>query len=161
MGLPKPISKAIEDAEKVLATLNFVKDKIPDAKFHQTNYYKGFSAKSVNANYTNFEFIKGFNALYVVPFIELDFEYNGNMEKIRINSSPRSNRLIYITYSREHKQRVINFSRLNLNLKNNNFKDDMLNACRIKILDFIKDHPEHKLNQKHLEPRLKKLLLFT
>lgn len=161
MGQPKSILKAIYDIEKILATCKFVQNNVPDARFHQTNYYHGFSAKSVNSNYTNFEFIKGFNCLYVVPYIELNFEYQGVSEKIRINSSPRSNRLIYITYSREHKQRMINFSRLNLNLKNNHFKNDMLNACRIKILEFIKEHPQYKLNQKHLEPRLKKLLLFT
>jgi hypothetical protein len=96
-----------------------------------------------------------------VPFLELNFEYNGVVEKIRVNSSPRSNRLVYIRYDRVSKNKLINFSRLSVNLKNNNFKDDMLNACRVKILEFIKEHPGYQLDTKHLEPRLKKLLLFT
>lgn len=161
MGQPKTIDKAIVDAEKGLAVYRFVKQNIPDAKVHYTPYYHGFSAKSVNTNYSNFDFIKGHNVLFVVPFLELDFEYNSVLEKIRINSSPRSNRLVYVRYDRINRQRTIKFSRLSINLKNNNFKEDMLNACRVKILDFIKEHPNHQLDTKHLEPKLKKLLLFT
>lgn len=161
MGQPKLLNQAILDLEKTIAVYKFVKEQVPDARVHSTSYYHGFSAKSVNANYTNFEFIKGYNTMFVVPYKELDFDYNGTIEKIRINSSPRSNRLVYTAYSRLERQTTIKFSRLKFNLKNNNFKEDMLSACRLKILEFIQEHPGYKLDTKHLEPRLKKLLLFT
>lgn len=161
MGKPKNVDEAILDAEKTLQIFNFVKSKVPDAKVHFTTYYNGFSAKSVNSSYTNFDFIKGYNVLFVVPFLELNFEYNGACEKIKINSSPRSSRLVNIYFDQLSKNRVISFSRLSINLKNNNFKGEMINECRIKILEFIKEHPGCGLDTKHLEPRLKKLLLFT
>ena len=109
----------------------------------------------------NFEFVKGYHTLFVVPFVELEYEYNGLKDYVRVNSSPRSSRLVYISYDRNLKQKVIRFARLKINLKNNNFRDDMLNACRAKILEFIKEHPDCKLDTKHLEPKLKNLLLFT
>lgn len=157
----KSISEGIENLEKTLAIYKFVEKHVPDAKLHGNQYFSGFSSKSVNLNYTGFEFVKGYSAMWVVAYLELPFEYNGKIETVRINSSPRSNRLVYVTYDRYSKSRIIKFSRLNINLKNNNFKDDMLNACRIKILDFIKERPGFKLDTKHLEPKLKKLLLFT
>jgi hypothetical protein len=157
----KTILEGIEDLEKRLAAYKFVNDNIPDAKIHSSYSYHGFSAKSVNSSYTGFDFVKGYEALWVIPYLELDFEYNDKSEPIRINSSPRSSRLVYASYDRMHKQKVIKFSRLNINLKNNNFKEDMLNACRVKILEFIKERPGYKLDSKHLEPRLKKLLMFT
>jgi hypothetical protein len=161
MGQPKNIDQAIIDLEKSLFIYKFVKEKIPDAKVHNTQYYHGFSARTVNSNYTNFEFVKGYHTLFVVPFVELEYEYNGLQDYVRVNSSPRSSRLVYISYDRNLKQKVIRFARLKINLKNNNFRDDMLNACRAKILEFIKEHPDCKLDTKHLEPKLKNLLLFT
>jgi len=161
MGQPKIISKAIQDLEKLLAIHKFVMEKIPDAKSHNLTSYHGFSAKSVNSSYSNFEFIKGNHVLYVMPFIELDFEYNGIKEKIRVNSSPRIKRLAYVKYSREKNCNIIYFSKLKINLKRNKFKDDLLNACIINILSFIKEHPNHILDEKNLDIRLKKLLIFT
>ena len=161
MGQPKKISKAICNLEKILAIHKFIMDKFPDAKSHISSNDFGFSAKSVNNNYTNFEFIKGNHVLYVMPFIELDFEYNGVLEKIRINSSPRASRLAYIKYSKDKKCSIIHFSKLKFNLKNNKFKNDMINHCIINILSFIREHPNHILDQKYLDSRLKKLLIFN
>lgn len=153
------VTQAINDLEKKLALYKFVLEKAPDAKLHYTWF--SFSAKSVNSNYTKYEIVKRHLSYHVVPYLELDFEYLGKIEKIRINSSPRSSRLVYINHDRNKGKRVIKFSRLAINLKNNNFKDDMLDSCRIAILDFIKTHPGFELDKKYLEPRLKKLLLFT
>lgn len=157
----KTILQGIESLEKTLAIYKFVNEKVPDTKIHNSIYYPGFSAKSVNSIYTNYDFVKGYDTLWVIAYLELPFEYNGVVETIRVNSSPRSNRLVYVTYDRFHKQKVIKFSRIKINLKNNNFKEDMLNACRVKILEFIKERPGYRLDTKHLEPRLKKLLSFT
>jgi hypothetical protein len=37
----------------------------------------------------------------------------------------------------------------------------MLNACRAEIMSFIKTHPKYQMDDKHLEPRLKRLLAFV
>ena len=161
MGQPKKISKAIYDLEKILTIHKFVMEKFPDAKSHISPTYFGFSAKSVNYNYSNFEFIKGNHVLYVMPYLELDFNYNDKVEKIRINSSPRSNRLAYVKYSKEKKCNIIHFSKLKFNLKNHKFKADMINSCILNILSFIKEHPNHILDEKNLDPRLKNLLIFN
>lgn len=156
------IHESIEDLEKKLAMCKFVKECLPDAKLHTNQFVTfGFSSKTVNKNYTKFDFVKTPNALYVVPYIELDFEYNGELEKVRVNSSPRSNRLAYVSWSSDYRSRVIKFSNIRLNLKTNKFKEDMLNACRLQIVNFIQNNREYKLDQKNLDPRLKKLLLFT
>ena len=160
MSYLKKIDQIIEDTERKLALLHFVKQNVPDVKVHNGKYCR-FTAKSVNSTYNNFDFITTHNGLYVTPYIQLNFEYDGKVEKIKISSSPRTNRLAYHQYNYRTKTRTIKFSRLLFNLKNNNFKEDMLNACQIKILDFIKQRPDSKLDQKHLSPRLKKLLLFT
>ena len=153
------INDLIFDLEKKLALCKFILNQVPDAKVH--NYGHGFSAKSVNLNYTNFEFIQGYNTIYVVPYLELIFEYNGSSQKVRINSSPRSSRLAYVTYDLGRKGYVLKFSKLAVNLKKNKFKEDMLNDCRIQILNFIKKYPNHTVDYSHLDPKLKKLLCFT
>lgn len=158
----RTIHESIEDLEKKLAMFKFVKQHLPDARLHTSQSKAfGFSSKAVNKNYTKFDFVKSPNALYVVPYIELDFEYNGELEKVRVNSSPRSNRLAYVSWSSDYRSRVIKFSNMCLNFKSNKFKEDMLNACRLKIVDFIQSNREYKLDQKNLDSRLKKLLLFT
>lgn len=161
MAQGKTIKESIVEAERKLALYKFVLEKCPDAKVHDSSGFNGFSSKSVNANYTNFEFINGYHSIYVVPYLELDFKHNDGAYKVRINSSPRSNRLVYLRYDSLAKSHVIKFSRLSFNLKNNNFKTDMLNECRVKILQFIKDHSKYSIDYKHLEPRLKKLIMFT
>ena len=160
MAQPKEISQAIKDLEKKVEIYKFVLEKIPDTKVHNTKEYEGFSSKTVNSIYTKFEFVEAYSSLYVIPYIELDFLYNDKIEKIRVNSSPRINRLAYMRYSRGIKK-SINFSRLNFNLKNNKFKEDMINACHSRILAFIQKHPGCQINDKYLDTRLKKLLLFT
>lgn len=156
----KSIDNTISDMEKILAICKFVKEKIPDVKYHQSGYYKGFSSKSINSIYNKFYFIKNSEVLYVVPYLELDFVYNGIEEKIRINSSPRSSVLAKAYWSYTFEQNVIKFSRFKVNFKNNKFKDDMINECQSQIVKFIKDHKGYKLIDKNLDPKIKKLLLF-
>ncbi len=159
----KDIDGVIYDLEKSLAIHNFVKNTIPDVKvfYLKRNKFQGFISRHVNLHYTNFEFLDRYQKVYVLPYMELDFPYKDTLEKVRIYSSPRVNRLVYIKYNYSKKKQIICFSRLSINMKNNKFKLDMLNACRLKILDFIKQYPNADLDQTHLEPRLQKLLALT
>jgi hypothetical protein len=156
----KSLTQTIKETQRTLAKYEAVIKAFPDARIHETYTPHSFSSKEVNKNYTKLQFTTNYNRLTVMPYSEVEFEFEGNLETVLVHSSPKYNRLAYIPWSRD-KEKVIRFSRVAFNLKNNNFKDDMLNDCRVAIMNFIKDNPGHKLDQKHLEPRLKKLILFT
>lgn len=173
------IDEGIADAQYTLAKYEFVKTHFPDVSLGK--YYNGFitkhpifQSKTVNQTYTKFSFseVKPSNdhKLLVEPYHELEFKYNGNKEIIRINSKPRTSTLCYIDYEKGKPnkynfkevslKKVIKFSKLITNLKNNDFDPKMLNDCRVAIINFIKNHPGIKLDKKYMDERLKKLLLF-
>jgi len=157
------IDSAIEDLEKSLEIHKFIKEKIPDAKvlYIKKNTFKGFISKYVNSQYSNIEFVDRYQKVYVAPYLELDFLFKNKLEKVRIYSSPRHTRLVYMKYNPHRRKQIICFSRLTFNIKNNNFKEDMLSECRLKIMNFIKKYPTCELDQTHLDPKLKKLLIFN
>lgn len=161
MARTKPLEQSIKETRHTLAKYNAVLAAFPDAKIHETYWPVRFSSKAVNQVYTNLKFEKRYNTLRVMPYCEVEFEFDGKTETVTVNSSPKYSRLAYIPWRRKDEEKVIKFSRVAINLKNNNFKDDMMNDCRVAIMNFIKDNPGYKLDDKHLEPRLKKLLLFT
>jgi hypothetical protein len=157
------IDEVIVSLEKEIAIHKFVKEKVPGVYIQtlKKKGSKGFVSKHINKNYSGLEFVSNSHKISVMPYLELDFEYNNLSEKIRVYSVPRRNRLAYMRYDYLRKKSFISFSRLSINMKNNNFRDEILNECRIKILNFIKQNPKAELDQKHLDPKLKKLLAFT
>jgi hypothetical protein len=98
-----------------------------------------------------------------MPYCEVLFEHDGKAEIIKVHSSPKRNKLVHLTWDIEpvSKKKIMKFARIAINMKNNAFKDEMLNSCKAEMMNFIKDNPGYHLDTKHLEPRLKKLLLFT
>jgi hypothetical protein len=157
------IDDAILDLEKSIQIHKFVKDSIPDARvlYIKKNQFKGFVSKYVNSQYSHIEFIDRYQKVYVAPYLELEYTFNNKPEKIRVYSSPRQTRLVYMRHNYHKRKNIICFSRLTFNIKNNNFKDDMLSACRMKIMNFIKSNPNCELDQTHLDPKLQKLLIFN
>jgi hypothetical protein len=153
------ISEVVKENEYNLAKYKAVQAIFPNAK---VNYHMQFTDKSVNQLYTNFTFEKHYG-LYVIPYYEIPFIWNDVEETIKVHSSPKRNRLAYLSWRTDPftKKRTMRFSRLSINMKNNKFKDDMLNSCKAEIMNYIKENPTYQLDTKHLEPRLKKLLLFT
>ena len=158
------VENNIKHLENLLARNKLVLSEFPDAEV----YYDGFRSKLVNKNYNKFEFYKESYSVRVAPYCEIITSVNGKTEIIKIYSKPRSLRLVYKSWAppvyrfiNDKGTYIIKFSRLSINLKNNNFKDDMLNSCRIEILNFLKENPSLKIDQKYLEPRLKNLLAFT
>lgn len=158
MARARLISDTVQDIEYQLAKHKAVQAAFPDAKVH---YSAGFQSKLVNQNYTKFEFERRYRGLYVLPYCEVKFDFNGKTEIVKVHSKPKANRLLYLHWSRDLRNYIIKFSRVAFNLKNNEFKDDMLAHCRAEIMLFIKNNPSYKMDDKHLEPRLKKLLIFT
>ena len=158
MSKARFIADTVKELEYDLAKQKAVQAEFPNAKVH---YFAGFQSKLVNQNYTKFEFEKKYSGLFVLPYCEVKFTFDGKTEIVKVHSAPKANRLVYLQWSRELRDYIIKFSRVAFNLKNNQFKDDMLNSCRAEMMSFIKNNPGHKMDDKHLEPRLKKLLVFT
>lgn len=156
MGRSRSIDDFIKETEHQLARYKAVQTKFPDAK---CNYYSEFSSKTVNKVYTDWKFVSSYNGLYVIPYCKVIITLDGQEEVIEVRSSPKSSRLVYL--ERWYKPKTIKFSRLTVNLKNNQFKDDMLNDCRAEIMKFVSANTGYQLDKKHLEPRLQKLLAFT
>ena len=131
MAQGRSISEAIKDLEHQLATQKAVQAEFPNAKIH---YASGFQSKEINQRYTKFEFEKRRYGLWVIPFCEVSFEYDGKTEIVKVYSAPKANRLVYISWSRDLANYVIKFARLSINMKNNEFREDMLNSCRVEIM---------------------------
>jgi hypothetical protein len=159
----KPLAQAVQDLELTLAKYKSVVARFPDAVLseswlgYKNQFITSYSSKMVNSQYNKIGFEPGYGGIVAVPYCELTVTHDNVDHLVKVNSIPKSSRLVYIPW----REKVIKFSRLSFNLKNNNFKDDMLNACRVEIMNFIQKHPGYKLDEKYLEPRLKKLLLFT
>lgn len=157
MTRAQPVENIVSELEYSLAKNKAVLAAFPDAKAH----YSGYTSKAVNQAYTKFVFEKRYGSLYVLPYCEVEFNYNNQTETIKIYSQPRANRLVYLSWRRAPDgKRVMKFSRMIINFKNNQIKDEILNACRGEILGFIRDNPGNSIDYKHLEPRLKKLMVF-
>jgi len=152
------VKDTVKDLEFELAKHKAVQSQFPDAKFR---HYVGFQSKQVNQNYTKFEFERRPRGLFVLPYYEVDFTFNGKTEIVKVYAAPRASRLIYLKWNVALKNYVMKFSRFAINLKNNNFRGDIVNDCRTEVMSFIKNNPSYKLDDRHLEPRLKKLLVFT
>lgn len=160
MAKNKPLSEHIAETEVLLAKYKLVHEKFPDAHmcYYDPNRY---ASKAVNTEYTKLEFNPSYWNLTVSPYTELKIDVNGKEEVIRIDSLPRRNRLLRLTYrGGKDNKRVIKISRFVFNMKKNKFKEDLFNECRAQIMDYIKNTPGTSLDDKHLEPRLKKLLMF-
>jgi|SRR6185436_2661930 len=159
-------NKKIEDIEYNIAKCLFIQSKFPDAKVSLIKNAKNedilkFSSKLVNNDYSKYEFKKSSYSLTIKVYTELEFLHNNKNEVIRINSSPETCRLARTGWSHKTRKGIIKFSRFSFNMKKNNFKDDIFNNCRSQIMQFIQAHAGYDLDTRHLEPRLKKLLLFT
>ena len=160
MGKQKLVTESIEETEFNLSKFKAVQAGFPDAKI---TLYGEFISKSVNNQYTNLAFERRYGGLFVIPTCEVKFTHNDEENVVKIHSSPRYSRLVYLNRWRLQivdGKPLMKFSRLAINLKNNQFKDEMLSACGAEIMKFIGDNPGYHLDTKHLAPRLKKLLMF-
>lgn len=170
----KTVESFVSEYEYWLAKYKFIQDRYPGAIVHPTYYPVTFSHKAVNPKYNKFSIGKGYNTLFIEPYLEEEFEYKGQKEKLRIYCKPRRNRLAHIVYpvveektkfGVKHKVRadkgIITFSKFKTNLAARNMNEQCWNECRAAIMKYIQDRPGYKLDDKHLDPSLKKLLVFN
>ena len=162
----RKINDLIFDLEYHVAKLKTVVAAFPNANYHKDN---SFSDESVNQIYTGFKFHYDGTPnnlsnhpvncrLHVSAYYELPFSFNDQEESILVYSSPKNNLLARRFWNVLKKKPTIRFTKSSVNLKNNNFKGDMLKSCREEILNFIQEIPNCFLDTKHLDPRLKKVL---
>lgn len=167
----KSLSESIEFLEYVLAKRIFILSHFPDAKIQESNYTTKYLSKTVNNTYTKLSFETRYNTLYVIPYFELSFTYKDKTEIIKIQSSPQRTRLAYVSYPSflqmramklqgQMPERMLKFARLAINVKSHNFNETLIKECYGEIMKFIQANPSVKLDTKHLDPRLKKLLSF-
>jgi len=154
MARGEAIADTVQKLRFDLTRHQAIQKDFPDARYH---YYNGFSSKDVNQKYTNWYFDRRGYAVYIAPYCEVNFNFDGDDHMVKVHSSPMTSKLAYISWN---KHNTIRFSRLTINLKTHAFKEDMLNACQTEIMAFIKSKPGYKIDDKHLIPRLKKLIAF-
>ena len=168
--MKKNIEKVIDEYEYYLSKLKFIQGKFPGAHVHNTFYPITFSSKLANPQYTNFNISTGYNTLFIEPYLDLEFEYVGKKEDLRVFTSPRRNRLAHIVYPKNPRnpkrknysgKKTIKFTKFKINLGNRNMSDTCWNECRAAIMNFIKDNSGCNLDTKYLDPSLKKLLIFN
>lgn len=166
----KSVEKFVAEYEYYLAKYKFIQEKFPGANVHATYYPVTFSSKLVNPQYTGFNISTGYNTLFIEPYMDVEFEHAGKKENLRVFTSPRRNRLAHIVHPKDPKnpkqkdwkgKRIIKFTRFKVNMENRNMNDNCWNECRAAIMKFIKDYPGLTLDTKHLDPSLKKLMIFN
>lgn len=151
-----PLTTSIPIFESTLAKQKAVLSAFPDATHH---YYNGFQSKAVNKGYTKFEFDRNAWGVWVVPYCEVwvpKITDTAELDLVKVHSVPFKSRLVY----KNGNGKWIRFSRVAINWKTNEFKDTMMNACRVEIMSFVKNNPGLLMNKRNLEPRLEKMLSF-
>lgn len=165
MSKNKPINQSIKEHDYILTRLKFVQTHFPDAQVQEYYVPAFFKSKMVALHYTDIEVINSTIDVTVMPYHKLLFKYDNQEEEIKIHSIPTKSKLAYIDQQHTSNgfalEKIIKFSKLSFNLKSSKFNDEMVNDCRIHILQFIRDHSDCKLDDSNLEDRLKKLLIFT
>jgi len=159
--MPKLVKEKIADLELELALKKAVFNKFPDATVTTREEYY---SKLVNRNYNKFVFSRSAYGLYLRLHHELEVDYGGSIYIVDILGTANQNYpLIRVGKSNPNSSvydtiHVLDFPK---ELRKHKVRDDILNECRIEILDFIKKNPKLKLDETNLEPRLKKLLIFN
>jgi hypothetical protein len=166
----KNIDKIVADQEYWLAKYKFIQSKYPGCNVHNSHRPVTFSSKLVNPKYTNFNISKGYNTLFIEPYLDEEFEYKEVKEMLRVFTFPRRNRLAHIVYPKRaddpkrkdwNGKRTIKFTKFKINLDTRNMGDNCWNECRAAIMKFIKDNSNVTLDTKNLDPSLKKLMIFN
>ena len=173
----RKITSKIDGLEYWLAKYKWVQERYPDASVHDFYSPVTFSSKLVNPKYTNFTISTSYSTLFIEPYLELEFEYKGKKEMLKIHTSPRRNRLAQIVYPRERpllvnkfgtavkskgiSKKIIRFTKFKMNMETRNLDDKCWHECRAAIMKYVQDNPGLDLDTKNLDTSLKKLMAFT
>lgn len=177
----KKLNDLVQATERDLAKYKFVLSIFPDAEYskivkRRIGVVPLFKSKSVNKEYDRVEFENGWQTLYVTLIKVIKFIYDNKEEEILVTSSPKRMKLASIVrvykdgrkmapgrFARSYSdyKHVIKFSHLGAKTKQHNISEEVLNQCRIKIMEFVKANSGIEIDVKSLDPRLKKLVIFS
>lgn len=159
--MPKLVKEVIADLELDLALKKAVFNKFPDATVTRGVY----SSKLVNRYYNKFAFESNSYSLSVRLRSELDVEYNNRTYIVDVlGTANQSYRLAHLGSTNPKspfQYDCIQFANFIKEFKKHKVRDDILNECRVEILEYIRKNPKYKIDETNLEPRLKKLLVFN
>ena len=160
------IDETIDEWDFDLAKLRLVKAKFPKVKLQidtkTREFY--FSDKSVSKDFTHFEFSEWDSAIHISAHQKIEFTHNDMTEEIIVSSIPKSTCLIHITWDYVNPKRTpdtIAFEKARFSTKNKDLQKKFYNDCSLKVLSFIKNHPDAILDKTNIDPRLEKLLIFS
>lgn len=167
MTKSKPIQEKIDQFEYNLAKYKFIQSLFPDVcTFTETFPFTccGFKSNLINKKEAKFKF-NTYNNLVASMYNEITFEFNNKTEIIQIFSIPRQMTLakkqtviVRVEKFAGSYERVIKFCRLPSTII---FGEEFIKECSIQILNYIKINNKYRLDTKNLDPKLKKLIVFT
>jgi hypothetical protein len=153
---------ASANIQDILVEHDAILAKFPDAT---CNSYGGFYSKSVNQNYNKTSFHSTPYGLTLYLFHELEFiNAQGQKELTRIQSSAKqSYQLIWVSWNRElHRPDMIHFINIAQSFKKYKVKGEPLMAdISVELMQYIRQHPQYKVDSSNLDIRLKKLIAFV
>jgi hypothetical protein len=171
------VDETIADLEFQASKLSFLKNRYPDLKLKANkNGPWEFSSKLVNKNFTKFKFspyIYGYYSYVVFKvFDELEFEHNGTKAKLIVSSMPLTSRFIELVSEAyedangkhippEKRNYQICFSDLKFKNVHKDIQEQVNDQALLVALDFVNKHTFAKVNPTGLDPRFKKLLIFS
>ena len=163
--LKKNISQAIIDKNIELQKLIHAQTVDPDIISNESNTVNILTSVKANQIHDKYEFETDYTGLYIIPYLESEFEYDGAKHTVKIFCKPRKHRLIYrmIKYSSPAgpKETILSFTKINIKIKSANLKESFFKASKKEILKYIAAHPAAKLDKTHLDPQMERMLSFT
>ena len=163
--MPKPLKTKIEELEAAAGHLKNIIQQFPDASINSDG---SIHSAMVNQCYNETTFTNTRYYLYMQLFYNHSYALNNKEHSIRIYSkNKQSYRLLSIgfdfTNGKDKKTTyTINFADYVKDFKKHKVREGtLIDDCRNEIIAFIKNNPNYKINETNLEPRLKKLLIFS
>lgn len=157
--------ETMDTMEYNLAKLKFVQEKYPNMKLQENGDNYMFSDKTVGAAFTKTAIEHVYHdELRLRVYDEMEFRHNGKGERITIDAIPRTCKIAYVHRDWQTKKSTIRFARPLFKIKGKNASDlgkALYKDVCIAILEFIKNRPGIEINKDGLDPRLKKLIIFS
>jgi hypothetical protein len=163
------VEETVTNLEHDLARIKLVTKHFPNVKMKQDtrSLQYEFSDKTVKTVSPKAEFEDFSYAVRFSLVSELELNFNGAIEIVKVYGEPRLYTIAKVQYDYNKFDRVTNkyysqfvFSKP-FTCRDKVLQKRIQDECRLGILKFIQAHPETFLDKATLDPRLAKLIIFT
>ena len=159
--LIKQTSSEIQQKQFELAKLKHLQAIYPDIK-----YFRGiFSTKQVNENYDEVLIESTYSGLELKAYKKIEFKYGELITETKVFSSPYINKIAVISYEYDYVKHTskskIKFTRYCQTFKSKKFDSIVLKKVRESTIQFLDQHKNYIIDDTNLDPKLKKILLFS